>query len=505
MNHQVSDAELHQLSVFLEARMGLHFPKDRWPDLARGIHSAMRDFTLEESAASVESLLTSPLTKRRIEILASHLTIGETYFFRERKAFEALEERILPELVRLRQSGDRRIRIWSAGCCTGEEAYSIAITISRSVPDWKDWNITVLATDINPRFLQKAQEGIYGDWSFRDVAPDLKERYFSRTKNGRFEILPSIKSMVEFSHVNLADDVYPSLLNNTNAMDVIFCRNVLMYFTSQRTTKVIQNLYRSLVDGGWLIVSPTEASHVLYSQFTTVNFPDAILYKKESNAPSKVHTEDLFLLPQADEGNVQSSPQFKFPPEQKVDDFFTRGPSEIVAAEVEKNQNRGSDPKTYVEVLALYERGFYPEAEESIVRLLSQDRDDARLMALLARVYANQGKLVEAQEWSQRANAADKLNPAYRYLLATIMQERGLEDDAMTSLKQALYLDQNFVLAYFALGNLVQRQGKANEAQKHFQNALALLGSYRNEDILPESEGVTAGRLAEIIGSITNG
>ena len=175
-------------------------------------------------------LSSEPPSRNQIEILASYLTIGETYFFREKQTFEILEERILADLIKTRRQNERRLRIWSAGCCTGEEPYSIAMLLSKMLPDLKDWNISILATDINPRFLHKASEGVYSKWSFRDCPQGVKERYFRKAKEDRLEILPDIKKMVTFSYLNLVEDSYPSLSNCTNAMDVIFCRNVLMYF-----------------------------------------------------------------------------------------------------------------------------------------------------------------------------------------------------------------------------------------------------------------------------------
>jgi len=504
MRRTPSETLLLRLSEFVEARLGLHFPKERWNDLAQGLHSAAVELGLDRAASPFESLITSPLTKNQIEILASHLTVGETYFFRDIGSFEILQERILPELIRLRKNTDRRIRLWSAGCCTGEEPYSIAIALGKAVPDRKNWNITILATDINSRFLQKASEGVYGEWSFRNMPPGMQERYFTRTKNGRFEILPSIKEMVQFSYLNLAEDAYPSLLNNTNAMDVIVCRNVLMYFTADRARKVIENLSHSLVDGGWLIVSPSETSHILYPQFTTVNFPGVVLYRKDVNATLKVDAGSS-LLWEAEETQVESVPQLEITPENQLGEPFVYGSSEIGASEPEKNPEIEAEPEAFVGVLALYQRGLYAEAEEKLAYLLSRDRDDAKLMALLARVYANEGKLSEAEEWSQKANVADKLNPGYRFLLATILQERGQMDNAMATLRQALYLDQNFPLAYFALGNLAHRRGNPNAAAKYFQNALSLLRSHPKEEILPEAEGITAGRLIDVIQSITNG
>jgi chemotaxis protein methyltransferase CheR len=134
-----------------------------------------------------------------------------------------------------------------------------------------------------------------------------------------------------------------------------------------------------------------------------------------------------------------------------------------------------------------------------ILSLVSHNQDNSKAIALLARVYANQGRLAEALEWCEKAIATDKLNSVLRYLHATILQEQGLIDGANISLKQALYLNQNFVLAHFVLGNLALQQGKRKESKKHFGNALMLLRSYPQAEILPESEGITGGRLLEII------
>lgn len=285
--------------------MGLRFPKERWRDLERGIRSAAPEFGFKDTPSCIHWLLSAPLTKSQIEILASHLTIGETYFFRDKKVFEILEQHILPEFLRLRQASEKRLRIWSAGCCTGEEPYSIAILLSQIIPEWKDWNITILATDINPCFFQKASGGVYNEWSFRETPLWIKERYFERREDGCFEILPFIRKMVTFSYLNLAEDTYPSPFNNTNAMDLIFCRNVLMYFDTEHEKNVIQNLYRSLVEGGWLIVSPSETSHLLFSQFVTVNFPEVVIYKKDDHRPQTVEVPS---------GHLTQDPEVSFQP-----------------------------------------------------------------------------------------------------------------------------------------------------------------------------------------------
>src|SRR5882672_2540005 len=285
----VLDALWGRLSEFIAQNMGLHFPPERHSDLQRGITAAAAEFGFADSARCADWLLSARLTRPQLHTLASHLTVGETYFFRERKTFDALAQRILPELIRLRRGREPRLRLWSAACSTGEEPYSLAILVRQLLPDWRDWHVTILATDINERFLRKAVAGVYGEWSFRESPPGFKERYFAPTSDGRFAIAPEIRNCVSFAHMNLAQDCFPSLTIDTDSMDVIFCRNVLIYFTASHARKLAKNLRHALVDEGWLAVSPSECSQALFSRFVAVNFPGSILYRKgnvEERGPS---------------------------------------------------------------------------------------------------------------------------------------------------------------------------------------------------------------------------
>jgi chemotaxis protein methyltransferase CheR len=503
----ISDAALAQLSEFVAEAMGLHFPKERWRDLERGVGPASRELGFKDIESCLQWLLSSPLTKSQIEILASYLTIGETYFFREKRIFEILEEHILPGLISSRRQSERRLRIWSAGCATGEEPYSIAILLQKMLPDLKDWSMVILATDINPRFFEKALEGIYSEWSFRGTPLWVKEKYFTKKKNGRYALLPQVRKMVTFSYLNLAEDVYPSLSNNTNAMDIIFCRNVLMYFAPEQVEKVIHNLYRALPEYGWLIVSPSESSHVLSSQFVTANFPGATLYQKDTQKSQRIKDfisiEPRFsLLPEEKKLSAQPPPlpgfaDFESVP--KAETILTEELTESHPAEPGAPKTTEPLPAPYEEASALYEQGRYMEATEKLLKIVTVNQDDSKVMALLARAYANQGKLTEALAWCDKAIAADKLNPGYHYLLATILQERGQTEEAVASLRRSLYVDQDFVLAHFALGNLTHKQGRFKESAKHFENALSALSLHQPQEILPESDGMTAGRLTEII------
>ncbi|MFZ4394568.1 MAG: CheR family methyltransferase [Kiritimatiellia bacterium] len=446
MNNDISNLLLAQFSEFVAAHMGLHFPAERWPDLQRGIRNAAPEFGFADEEPCVRWLMSTALTRQQIEVLAGNLTVGETYFFREKQAFEVLAERVLPELVQSRRGGERQLRVWSAACCTGEEAYSLAITLRRAIPDLKDWQVTILATDVNARFLHKAAVGVFGEWSFRGAPEWLKDEYFQRVEAGRYAILPDIRQMVRFEHLNLAEDAYPSLLTDTNAMDLIFCRNVLMYFTPAKSSQVLAQLHRSLVDGGWLALSATETSLATSRQFTVVSFDGATLHRKTTCTPTSVVAPVAPVVWELPASAPLPKPTVEPP--------------------------RTASPADGIEVIRL------------------------------TRELANQGRLAEALTSAERLVLAEKLNPVAHYLRAMILQEQGALPEAAKALQRAVYLDHDFIIAHFALGNLARIAGRLKEAERHFTNTLYLLDRHGQDDILSESEGMTAGRLSEIIGSI---
>jgi chemotaxis protein methyltransferase CheR len=486
----IPNALLLRLSEYLTAKIGLHFSNRNRNELRQKMTAAMADFGFENVGEFIAWLLCSSPTQKQIEVLASHLTVGETYFFREKKGFEILEHSILPGLIDARRRTGKRLRFWSAGCSTGEEPYSIAILLDKLIPDLKDWNITILATDINTAALQKADEGIYSDWSFRDTPPFFKDKYFERVNGNRYLLRPDIRKMVTFSYLNLSQDVYPALQTNTNAMDIIFCRNVLMYFAPDHVKRAAERFYRSLVDKGWLIVSPVETSQIHYASFSTVRIQDSTFYKKDT---SKIKPERI--IAQYVEKEIIPFPL------KKVKHRKSEKPSHTAA------YNAPGKPMQSLltpleEAVVLYRKGFYREAEERLSILISNGSSSQEMLVLFTKILANQGKLEDAFHWCEKAVSADKCNPYLHYLLAIILEEQKRGEEAKTSLKKALYLDPDFVLAHFALANLSLRRGKIAEARKHFGNTTEILSKYKPDEIFPESEGITAGRLSEMIGAV---
>ncbi|WP_322817199.1 protein-glutamate O-methyltransferase CheR, partial [Chloroflexus sp.] len=178
------------------------------------------------------------------------------------------------------------LRVWSAGCATGEEPYSLAITLPEVLPANPPWQVSILITDINRRFLNRAREVRYGNWSFRETPDDLRDRYFvAEPEKGFWRLREDIRRTVTFAQLNLAEPIYPAPHLGIVAFALIFCRNVMIYFDEETTRQVVQRLHDSLVPCGWLVVGHAESNVMLYRQFETHTAPGTILYRKPLHAP----------------------------------------------------------------------------------------------------------------------------------------------------------------------------------------------------------------------------
>ena len=224
--------------------------------------------------------------RNRDEELASIidvLTVNETYFFREQSQLKTFSDEILPELRDVNRD-KKRLRIWSAGCSTGEEPYTIAMLVLEN-GRFYGWNIEIFGSDINQRVLQVARSGIYRKNSFRTTEPYFVNKYF-KEEDSLFKISDNVKQHVNFSHLNLLD---PLKVRLVGTMDVIFCRNVLIYFDQMSRKKVVEIFHERLLDGGYLLLGHAESLINLSTAFTLRHFKHDMVYQK----PLKkgVHTD----------------------------------------------------------------------------------------------------------------------------------------------------------------------------------------------------------------------
>ncbi len=503
MAKRLPDNQLKQLVQAIEHHLGLNYPDDRLDDLVRAVSQASRSLGYSDPGDCLEWLLSSPQAADRMESLADFLTVGETYFFRDGKLFSAFEREFIPRLIRRRSGTRKRLRIWSAGCASGEEPYSVAMVVKRAIPDLDDWDVTILATDINQRFLRKGMTGVYGQWSFRDAPSEITKAHFKRGPSG-YEVIPEIRKMVRFDRLNLARGSFPDPFTDTHEMDVIFCRNVLMYFSQKWQEEVIERFSRSLSNGGWLVVSPAEASLVDHKHFEQVSIPGVVLFRKRSRPASVVPSHPR---KQFESGSrpilVERSEWVDIPREILSATISVETPTSLTQVHQAPAQVSEAQEDPCKVGLELFSQGKYAEAAIELQQALEQSQvrniDSAEAMSTLARAYANLGMLEQALAWCEKTFEADKLNPEYHFLEATILEEMGDLERAQTSLNRALFLDPDLVVARFAMGNLARRQGKLSISNRHYRIALEVLANYDEEETLPGSDNLTAGRLTEAI------
>ena len=214
--------------------------------------------------------------EEEIVVLVDNLTTNETYFFREVAQLKAFSGEILPEL-RSRNTGKKSLRIWSAGCSTGEEPYTIAILLLESGNWWRDWQVEIMGSDINQRVLHTARKGMYKKGSHRATPPDMLRKYFIEEGKGDYRINDAVRQLVSFSYVNLLDPFKTSLIRD---LDIIFCRNVIIYFDRNAKKKVIGTFYDKLQEGGYLLLGHSESLINLSTAFTLRTLKNDMVYQK---------------------------------------------------------------------------------------------------------------------------------------------------------------------------------------------------------------------------------
>lgn len=461
MTH-LDPTRLASMSRFVADRMGLSFPTDRWPELARALGAACRELGLEREEATERWGATQTATAAELETLARHLTVAETWFYRDPDVFEALERHILPALVARRAGGSRVLRLWSAGCCTGEEPYSLAIACLRAVPDLATWSLSVLGTDLNRTSLAKARAGVYSAWSFRGAPAWLRSGYFEEAPNKKLQLHPAVLKRVHFATLNLIDDAWPSPETQTHAMDVIFCRNVLMYLTPAHQARVVAALRRALVDGGVLVLNPVEANAAFLTGFVVETLGQANVYRR-------------LPLPAGAAAHRGGPPTAPEPPPAAEPPLWLA-------------------PAPPVKLLDLPAPTLPPQ-DTGPAPPPSQDARPEGDALTRARAAADQGSLDEAARACRDVLATDRTNIEAHFLYASVCDELGRPDEALAVLGRVLYLDQDFVLAHHAISTLCERLGRRKEAARHLAITRELLARHARDDVLPGSGGMTCGRL----------
>ncbi len=473
-----------RFSRLIQERFGLHFPETRRADLERGIRHAFAATTCRDLNDYYQMLLNDDQTIH-LQRLVNTLTIGESHFFRNAGHFNALQKYILPEIIQRRRHL-RTLRIWSAGCSSGEEPYSIAMLLRELLPDVDDWAITILGTDVNTEALDRARRGRYSEWAFREVrARALRERYF-RPEGKYFHLSPDVRRMVNFTPLNLVEDDYPSFRSNTMFMDLILCRNVTIYFSTSTTRQVVERFYDALVDGGWLIVGHSEHSFTTYSRFQACSYPNTIIYQR-TGVPT-VLPEDWEWLPPTPE--VTGAPSLRVPP-----------PPAVVETPAAPADRAGEEPDAspLERARQLLDYGHSEKARDLLLGIAEHNPNAGERCTLLCQAYANLGHLDDAEQWCRRAIAADSLAREAYYTLSLVLQHRDDLTAATEAMQKVIYLNHRSVRGHYGIAGLYHTQGMLRQALKSLDNVLRLLAGRDPSELVPETGGITVKRLHDAV------
>lgn len=505
MTQHVSDDLYRRFRDLLARRAGLHYPEAKRADLVHGLALALQATELH----SLDALYAAAHDDGRAwETLIAHLTIGETYFFRHAAQFEVLRRQILPELIAQRAKL-RTLRIWSAGCATGEEPYSIAMLLHELLPEPETWHVTILATDINARFLERARAGLYGAWSFREEAAAQRERFFT-PEQGRWRLRPEIRRMVTFAPLNLAVPGYPSVTTGTCALDLIMCRNVTIYFDEATTRQIAERFFEALLPGGWLLVGHAEPHATTYRQFQVHNLPDAILYRKALDAPGFVVTKthgaaDGRLHHQG--AGISHSPHRSRQLDQQDGNTLLRPPAvEHAARLVPPSYPNGAetvrDPATdrpgaaderllWADIRRAFQASDVPTIERLGSTLLRIGADRETVLLRLARIAADHGSWKLAEQYGEQALAHNALSARSHLLLARIHAHQNRLDAALDAYRRVLYLDSTLVVAMVEMASVWSNLGRTTEAERSYRAAIHHLAMLHPHAAVSDADGAT--------------
>lgn len=426
MSSQPQDL-IQEAAALIQHRTGLalttHFRVDLDSILAH-LFSGDLAVTLSELRRSHE---TAPIWQQ----LMRSLTIGETYFLRGSSQFRLLRESVLPQLITERRRKQHyKLDIWSAGCATGEEVYSIAIQLQALLPDIERWQIRLTGTDINAQALETARQGLYREWAFRHTDTFFRDQHFSLSDD-RWLIHPSLRQIPVFQHANLLET--PAIAS----YDIIFCRNVLIYFTLEHAATMEDILFNALKPQGWLLLSPSEAIHNQRERWQTHFSPGTVIYQKKS----------------------VNSPQAQYAP-----------PS----LQAEDSAPTAADEGLYQQALNALREQRFSQAEQLLLQASTNPVPDAASYTLLAYLLANRNALAEAHNWLNAALNADKMSADAHYLRGALFLEAEQQEAAIQSLKAALYCQREHLLAALLLGSIYANQNTPQSALPLWQNAHTL-------------------------------
>jgi chemotaxis protein methyltransferase CheR len=462
MNRVARPDRVERLRAVVARGLGLAFDETKSSFLeevlARRAQYAGRD--VEAYLARLE---TDP--RRELRALVPDLTVGETYFFRNRDQFRALSEVVLPDRMRARAS-ERRLRILSAGCASGEEAYSLAILVREHTPD-PSWDVSILAVDVNPAALERAARACFTPWALRETSPDVEHRWF-RADGRDLHLVDAARERVRFEEHNLVDDdprLWPE-----ETYDVVFCRNVLMYFTPECAVAVVERIRRSLAPGGYLFLGHAETLRGLSSDFHLCHTHGTFYYQRRDRDGARADPPPVATAVAESNDDGTWIERIRRASE-RIEAITGLPPSGSPMATSPAERARPD----LAPALALLAEERYADALDRVCALPSGVAGDPDALLLRAVLLTHGGRLAEAEEACRGVLASDELNAGAHYALALCREGAGDLRGAVDEDQIALYLDGSFAMPRLHLGLLARKAGDRETARRELGQALVLL------------------------------
>lgn len=485
---QLSDNTFLEFSELIRTEMGLHFPPEKKYDLELSLTAAQHEIGFADMDSFVRKLLTSVMSPEIKRVLQKELTIGETYFFRERPILEKFRA-LLSTLAAERRKTSRSIRIWSAGCSSGEEPYSLAIITSETLPDYKDWDIHILGTDINCSAIANAREGIYHEWSFRSMERRIIEKNFEPCGDDTFRIKNEFRAMVNFQTLNLFDATYPSPLTKTNSMDFIFCRNVLMYFDNEGRKQVLSKFHNALSDKGYLFLSLTELANQNNPDFITYDEPGIVYYQKADLRFSSAQRRRGSI--DAENQSVESADVLTVPAKnESVPDYA--GVTALSLYNILTSLYISGKSNRFIDE-------YNAASQQNNFHLLDREKQSLLLE------YCLKAGLSTAQFRRSRSAAQRSLNiiensPSLLFLYGKTLFELKSFEECEEVLGKCIAADSDNIPAYFLISNIYKITGKTDAYKNALRQMKALLVALPEDKIIDDLDGSSVGDLLSFIG-----
>ncbi|MBZ8178745.1 CheR family methyltransferase [Oscillatoria salina] len=453
-------ALLEKFIHLIAANTGLSVREQDRNGLARKILFRIKSLKLF-SPESYYQLLASESNQSRQEWqeLIVLLTTTESYFFRDRGQLNLLQKIILPELIQ-RQKATKTLKIWSAGCSTGEEPFSLAIILQEILPDLADWQISIWGTDINREALAKAEKGVYTSWSFRLVERKILQNYFHPISQG-FQLKDEIRELVKFENLNLVTARFDSPNYNIYDLDLVLCRNVFIYFDKEAIATVLAKFHQTIKPGGYLLTGHAELYGQNLQNFQTKIYPESIVYQRSKQRSLLKSPSDR---PVRERAKIIEKPPIR--------QSITPAPTTA------KN--------LYSEAQTRFQQKAYTSAIAKAKQVLQLEPRNFRAYFLLAQIYANLGKYEQAIHYCHQAISIDSFAIETYQLLAKIAEEQGDIQTAKNLLKKIIYLDYRCISAYLELSHLYAREGDSKRAEKMEVAGKELLRELTNDSSFAE-------------------